>query len=73
MLTKFNPSDTEKGSGLTAFASWDNPDMKFAMSQLFKIRANERIETIEVTEEGITARIAVEYNTLTNRSSAEQS
>lgn len=70
MFTKFNPSDAEKGDGTTSFASWSSPDMKKVMEQLFGIRPNERIATIEITADGITARIKTEYTSVTDRINA---
>lgn len=67
MITKFNPTTSEKGSGLTAFVRWDSYQFIEAMSNLFGIRENERITSIEVTPEGITARIQYFYSLATDR------
>ena len=56
---KFNPSKDETGSGLTAFASWDNPDLQRALEIAFRVNRNrEQIDKVEVTAEGITARLS---------------
>jgi len=57
MRVIFNPTKTEKGSGTTSTAAWDNRDMSEAMKVLFGIRQDEEIYQLEVTREGITARI----------------
>ena len=59
MEIKFNPSKDETGSGLTAFASWDNRDLQRALEIAFRInRQRERIDTVEVTADGITVRLS---------------
>lgn len=58
MKVKINPARQEQGSGLTAFASWDNPDLQRAIETAFRVdRKREQIESIEVTEDGITLRL----------------
>lgn len=59
MEIKFNPSKDEAGSGLTAFASWDNRDLNRALEIAFNVnRKRERIDTVEVTPDGITVRLS---------------
>lgn len=52
---RINP--TSPGSGLSAFASWDNPDVHEALKTLFSIGPHEQIASLEIDSKGITARI----------------
>lgn len=66
MEIKFNPSKDEQGSGITSFASWNNPDLQRALEIAFNInRQRERIDTVEVTSEGITVRLSYRHEAVT--------
>ena len=67
MVVKFDPTSSKRGSGITSFASWDNTDVGKAMESLFGIKSNEWIKQIEVSPEGITARIERDYDKPTDR------
>jgi hypothetical protein len=52
-----HPSQKEKGTGLTTLISWQNPELKKMLNELFCIKNNEEIEKVEVDNYGITIRI----------------
>jgi len=56
MQIKINPSDSEKGSGSTSLITWENPYLLSALNTAFAVRNNERIASLEISSEGITAR-----------------
>lgn len=58
-----NPSLSERGYGLTSFASWKDPEMLEALQKLFWIQPNEKITQVEVDNEGIQVRIQNLYTT----------
>ena len=59
MQVKVNPSKDETGSGLTAFVSWGNPSLQAALETVFAVnRHRERIDTVEISPLGITARLS---------------
>lgn len=59
MKVVFNPAPHQRGSGWSSYYRWDHPDMKKAMESLFGVpgpHGSEDLTTIEVDEDGITAR-----------------
>lgn len=58
MKVFINPTNIEKGCGLTAASSWEGALP--ALNALFGIRDGERIEQLEVDANGLTVRIAKE-------------
>lgn len=50
------PTPAEKGSGVTSSISYDNPDFRSALRQMFHCNPNEQITQIEIDGDGITAR-----------------
>ena len=46
-----------EGDGATPSITWDHPDLMKGLCQMFGVRGNETITSIEVTEEGISANI----------------
>lgn len=58
MQVKIKPSKDECGYGLSSFASWQNQELIEALENLFHInKTTEVINSIEITEDGITARL----------------
>jgi hypothetical protein len=58
MKVLINPAKEQTGSGLTASVTWQNPSTRSAMNMLFGVKTQiERLVHIEITEEGITARL----------------
>ena len=57
MKVLINPSREESGSGLASSIAWQNPDVIRAINQMFAISAHEQIVQIEITPDGITARM----------------
>lgn len=56
MQIKINPKEHEKGSGSTSSITWENPYLLSALNTAFAVRSNERIASLEITPDGITAR-----------------
>ena len=54
---KFDPSPSDRGSGLTAQLSWAHPNMIAALSMAIDLREGERIKTVEISRDGITVRL----------------
>lgn len=52
-----NPTREEAGTGLTSFASWDNPDTLRGLQTMFNITNKERLVQVEVSAQGITVRL----------------
>ncbi len=53
-----NPTKDQQLSGLTSFASWQNPDLKAAILRAFAINPEkERLLQVEVNSDGITVRL----------------
>jgi hypothetical protein len=58
MKVLINPTKEQSGSGSTASVTWDNPGTRSAMNMLFSVKTQiERLVQIEITSEGITARL----------------
>lgn len=52
-----NPLNDEKGTGLTSFASWQNPDTLAGLQRIFNVTQKERLIQVEVDSQGITVRL----------------
>lgn len=57
MEIKFNPPPSEKGSGITAFISFTQPEFKAAIENIICKRDSETIGSIEIDRDGITVRL----------------
>jgi hypothetical protein len=58
MKVLIHPAKEQTGNGLTASVTWDNPDVQTAMNLLFNVQGQrERITQIEITHDGIVARM----------------
>jgi hypothetical protein len=53
------------GDGSTSRITWGNPDLMKGLRKMFGAGENESITSIEVTEEGITANLAMGRRTFT--------
>ena len=63
MKVIINPSLDERGSGMSSFATWSDPEMREMLYKLFGIQPNEKIIQVEVDHEGIQVRIENVYTT----------
>jgi hypothetical protein len=60
MQVVFNPSYGQRKTGTCCQLSYHNPNFKRAMYEFFGVKPTERIERLEITEDGIKA--IFEYN-----------
>lgn len=69
MQIKINPMEHEKGSGLTSSITWESPYLLSALNTAFAVCGNERIASLEISREGITAR----FESIPSETEARQS
>lgn len=57
MKVLLNPTEVEKGRGLSSYLSWGNMDAYLGVCQMFGVDPRkETLTQVEITEQGIVAR-----------------
>ena len=56
-VINFDPADRNPESGVVAYVTWHNPDVRQALNKLFGIKKHEWISAITLTDCGIKVKI----------------